>query len=109
VAGNIVNAPLPGGSDGLAFRRAFERTILPALDAFKPELVIVSAGFDAHENDPLASLRLHEADYAWVTRALMDVARAHAKDRLVSALEGGYDLEALAASSAAHVEALMTA
>ncbi|MFN8758935.1 MAG: histone deacetylase family protein [Tagaea sp.] len=109
VAGNIVNAPLPGGSDGLAFRRAFERTILPALDAFKPELVIVSAGFDAHENDPLASLRLVEADYAWVTRALMDVARAHAKDRLVSALEGGYDLDALAASSAAHVDALVAA
>jgi acetoin utilization deacetylase AcuC-like enzyme len=109
VAGNIVNAPLPGGSEGPAFRRAFETKILPALDAFKPELVIVSAGFDAHELDPLASLRLHEDDYAWVTRALMDVARAHAKDRLVSCLEGGYDLEALASSSAAHVDALMMA
>jgi acetoin utilization deacetylase AcuC-like enzyme len=109
VAGNIVNAPLPGGSDGTAFRRAFEGKILPALDAFKPELVIVSAGFDAHEADPLASLRLHDSDYAWVTRALMDVARKHAKDRLMSCLEGGYDLDALAASSAAHVEALMTA
>ncbi len=105
--GNIVNAPLPGGSDGQAFRKAFESRILPALDAFAPELVIVSAGFDAHEQDPLASLRLGEADFAWVTRALMDVARRHARERLVSALEGGYDLEALAASSAAHVEALM--
>jgi acetoin utilization deacetylase AcuC-like enzyme len=107
VAGNIVNAPLAGEADGPAFRRAYETAILPALDAFKPELVIISAGFDGHANDPLASLRLHEADYAWVTRALMDIARKHAKDRLVSCLEGGYDLDALAASSAAHVAALM--
>lgn len=105
--GNVVNAPLPGGSDGAAFRKAFESRILPALDAFAPELVIVSAGFDAHELDPLASLRLGEADFAWVTRALMDVARRHSGGRIVSALEGGYDLEALAASAAAHVDALM--
>ncbi len=107
IAHNIVNAPLAGGSGGTEFRAAYTGKILPALDAFKPELVIISAGFDAHENDPLAGLRLHEDDYAWVTRALMEIARKHAKDRVVSCLEGGYDLDALAASSAAHVEALM--
>ena len=107
IAHNIVNAPLVAGSGGREFREAYTNKILPALDRFKPELVIISAGFDAHENDPLAGLRLHEADYAWVTRALMEIARKHAKDRVVSCLEGGYDLEALAASSAAHVEALM--
>ncbi len=107
VAHNIVNVPLAGGSGGAEFRAAYTAKILPALDAFKPELVIISAGFDAHENDPLAGLRLHEDDYAWVTRALMEIARKYAKDRVVSCLEGGYDLDALAASSAAHVEALM--
>ncbi len=107
VAHNIVNAPLAGGAGGAEFRAAYTGKILPALDAFQPELVIISAGFDAHENDPLAGLRLHEADYAWVTRALMEIARKYAKDRVVSCLEGGYDLDALAASSAAHVEALM--
>ncbi|MCA0448592.1 MAG: histone deacetylase family protein [Proteobacteria bacterium] len=107
VAHNIVNAPLVAGSGGREFREAYTNKILPALDRFTPELVIISAGFDAHENDPLAGLRLHEDDYAWVTRALMEIARKHAKDRVVSCLEGGYDLEALAASSAAHVEALM--
>jgi acetoin utilization deacetylase AcuC-like enzyme len=105
--GNIVNAPLAGGSDGRAFRTAFETKILPALDAFAPELILISAGFDAHELDPLASLRLDETDFAWVTRGLMDVARRHSRERIVSALEGGYDLEALAASAAAHVAALM--
>lgn len=107
VAHNIVNVPLAGGSGGAEFRAAYTAKILPVLDAFKPELVIISAGFDAHENDPLAGLRLHEDDYAWVTRALMEIARKYAKDRVVSCLEGGYDLDALAASSAAHVEALM--
>jgi acetoin utilization deacetylase AcuC-like enzyme len=106
---NIVNAPLPGGADGAAFKKAFEGRILPALDAFAPELVMISAGFDAHEQDPLASLRLHESDFAWVTRALMDVANRHAKGRVVSTLEGGYDLDALGASAAAHVQALMAA
>lgn len=107
--GNVVNAPLPARADGLAFKRAFERDILPALDAFKPELVMISAGFDAHERDPLAGLMLVEDDFAWVTRALMDVAERHAKGRVVSTLEGGYDLDALAASAAAHVRALMAA
>jgi acetoin utilization deacetylase AcuC-like enzyme len=105
--GNIVNVPLRPYSDGEAFRHGFERQILPALDKFKPDLVMVSAGFDAHADDPLASLQLHEDDYEWVTRALMEVARTHAKGRLVSTLEGGYDLRALAASAATHVRALM--
>jgi acetoin utilization deacetylase AcuC-like enzyme len=107
--GNIVNAPLRPHSGGTEFRDAFTRKILPALDKFAPELVIVSAGFDAHEDDPLASLMLHEDDYEWVTAALAELAKTHAKGRMVSALEGGYDLGALAASSAAHVRALMQA
>jgi len=105
--GNIVNVPLPPGSGSLAFRQAYERTILPALDAFAPEFLIVSAGFDAHASDPLAQLRLREDDFTWVTRELMAVARRHCGGRLVSSLEGGYDLTALAASVAAHVRELM--
>jgi acetoin utilization deacetylase AcuC-like enzyme len=105
--GNIVNAPLNPHSGGQEFRAAFNQKILPALDKFAPELVIISAGFDAHEDDPLASLRLHEDDYEWVTAALAEVAKTHARGRVVSALEGGYDLNALAASAAAHVRALM--
>lgn len=107
--GNVVNAPLRPHSGGPEFREAFTKKILPALDRFAPELVIVSAGFDAHEDDPLASLMLHEDDYEWVTAALAEVAKTHAKGRIVSALEGGYDLGALAASSAAHVRALKQA
>jgi len=107
--GNIVNVPLRPYSEGDAFRAAFEQRILPALDKFAPELVIISAGFDAHADDPLASLQLHEDDYEWVTAALLEVAATHAKGRLISALEGGYDLRALAASSAAHVRALLAA
>ncbi len=107
--GNIVNAPLRPNSGGKEFRAAFETKILPAFDTFAPELVIISAGFDAHEDDPLASLMLHEDDYAWVTSALAEVAKTHATGRVVSALEGGYDLGALAASSAAHVRALLAA
>ena len=107
--GNIVNVPLRPYSEGDAFRAAFEQRILPALDKFAPELVIISAGFDAHADDPLASLQLHEDDYEWVTAALLELAATHAKGRLISALEGGYDLRALAASSAAHVRALLAA
>jgi acetoin utilization deacetylase AcuC-like enzyme len=107
VAGNVVNAPLAPGSGGKEFRTAWEGRIIPALAAFKPELLIISAGFDAHEADPLAQLRLREADFAWVTEALLAVAAAHCPGRVVSLLEGGYDLEALAASAAAHVRALM--
>jgi len=107
--GNVVNVPLPAGASGTNFRRAYETAILPALDAFAPELVLVSAGFDAHRADPLAGLELEEADFAWVTSRLLEAAQRHAQGRLVSILEGGYDLRALAGSAAAHVQALMTA
>lgn len=107
VSGNIVNAPLAPGSGGVEFRAAWEGRIIPALDAFKPELLIISAGFDAHEADPLAQLRLHEADFTWITQALLAVADTHCPDRVVSLLEGGYNLDALASSAAAHVRALM--
>ncbi|HYD98936.1 MAG TPA: histone deacetylase family protein [Alphaproteobacteria bacterium] len=107
VRGNIVNAPLPAFADGAAFRAAMEGTVLPALDAFAPELVMISAGFDAHARDPLAGLNLGEDDFAWATQALLDIARRHSGGRLVSVLEGGYDLQALARSTAAHVRELM--
>ncbi len=105
--GNIVNCPLPPGSGSARFREAVRTRILPALDAFAPEFIIVSAGFDAHEKDPLASLRLGEEDYAWITLALMEAAARMCAGRLVSVLEGGYDLAALAACVAVHVQALM--
>jgi acetoin utilization deacetylase AcuC-like enzyme len=105
--GNVVNAPLRPGTDGAGFRRAFETRILPALDAFAPELLLVSAGFDAHRADPLAGLELEEPDFGWVTARLLEAAARHAQGRMVSVLEGGYDLHALAGSAAAHVEALM--
>ena len=107
IANNIVNVPLAPFSGSAEFRAAVERQVLPALDAFKPELVLISAGFDAHLRDPLASLNLVEEDYAWVTRKLCELAERHAKSRIVSSLEGGYDLRALANSVAAHVNALM--
>ena len=107
--GNVVNAPLPPGTGAAGFRRAFETRILPALDAFAPDLVLVSAGFDAHRADPLAGLELEESDFGWVTDRLLDAANRHAQGRLVSILEGGYDLKALAGSAAAHVAALMKA
>jgi acetoin utilization deacetylase AcuC-like enzyme len=105
--GNVLNVPLPPGTDGGQFRAAVEAMVLPALDDFAPELVLVSAGFDAHRADPLAQLRLVEADFAWITARLCELADAHAGGRLVSTLEGGYDLPALAASVAAHVDVLM--
>ncbi len=107
--GNIVNVPLRPGTEGAHFRRAFEARILPALDAFAPELLLVSAGFDAHRADPLAGLELEEEDFGWVTTRLVEAAGRHAQGRLVSVLEGGYDLKALAASAASHVSALMNA
>ncbi len=107
--GNIVNATLAPGTGSAEFRAAMEGRILPALDAFKPELVLISAGFDAHWRDPLAQLNLDEDDYAWITDELMAVADCHAGGRLVSALEGGYDLDGLAAATAAHVTCLMRA
>ena len=107
VAGNIVNAPLPPGADGAAFRAAWSRIILPALEEFAPELIIVSAGFDAHRADPLAQLRVETADYAWITREFLRIADSYAEGRIVSVLEGGYDLPALAEATAAHVRELM--
>ena len=107
VAGNVVNAPLPPGAGGAEFRAAWEGVILPELMAFAPELLIISAGFDAHEADPLAQLRLHEPDFAWVTQALLTVSDTCCPNRVVSLLEGGYDLDALAASAATHVRGLM--
>jgi acetoin utilization deacetylase AcuC-like enzyme len=108
-ANTIVNAPLSSGDGGPQFREAFESVILPRINNFQPDLVIISAGFDAHRNDPLASLNLVEQDFAWVTAKLMDLADKHAKGRVVSVLEGGYDLEGLARSAGAHVRALMRA
>jgi acetoin utilization deacetylase AcuC-like enzyme len=103
----IVNAPMPAGADGVVFREAMESVVLPRLAAFRPDLVIVSAGFDAHRRDPLAQINLNEDDFAWATGKLMDVAEASAGGRVVSLLEGGYDLDALGRSVAAHVAALM--
>jgi acetoin utilization deacetylase AcuC-like enzyme len=106
--GNIVNAPLAPGDGGPAFRAAWQGRILPALEAFQPEIIVVSAGFDAHRDDPLASLKLDESDFAWITIRLVELADAQCEGRLVSMLEGGYALEALARSTAAHVSALMS-
>ena len=103
----IVNAPLPAGANGDVFREAMEIAILPRIEEFAPDLVIISAGFDAHRLDPLANLRLVEADFAWATKKLMGIADRKANGRVVSLLEGGYDLEALARSAAAHVMTLM--
>jgi acetoin utilization deacetylase AcuC-like enzyme len=107
--GNVFNAPLAAGAGGTEFRDAMERTILPALRAFRPEFVFVSAGFDAHARDPLASLRFEEPDFEWATLKLKEIAGEFANGRLVSTLEGGYDLEALGNSARAHVDALMAA
>jgi acetoin utilization deacetylase AcuC-like enzyme len=106
--GNIVNAPLPPMAGSQEFRRAMTGDILPALDDFRPDLVIISAGFDAHKSDPLAQLMLDESDYVWATERLLEIARQHAAGRIVSTLEGGYDLAALGASAAAHVRVLMS-
>jgi acetoin utilization deacetylase AcuC-like enzyme len=105
----IVNAPLRPGDGGAAFRAAFETRILPRLGEFRPELVIVSAGFDAHMRDPLANINLAEADFVWATQKIMDLADGCAGGRVISLLEGGYDLQALGNSVAAHVATLMHA
>jgi acetoin utilization deacetylase AcuC-like enzyme len=103
----VVNAPLSPGDGGARFREAFESVILPRLRDFRPQLIVISAGFDAHQRDPLANLNLVEADFAWATQKIMEVAQASANGRVVSMLEGGYDLEGLSNSAAAHVSALM--
>lgn len=107
--GNIFNQPLGHNTGGIEFRAAYERVILPALDDFKPQLIIVSAGFDAHRADPLASLQLEVEDFVWITERLCEMAEKHCERKLVSLLEGGYDLAALAASTAAHVSTMMKA
>ncbi len=104
---NILNVPLAPLSDGAVFRKAMQRQILPTIDAFAPEMIFISAGFDAHAADPLANLNLVEEDFVWATQAICDLADAHCAGRVVSTLEGGYDLPALAASVAAHVRVLM--
>ena len=107
--GNICNAPLRPNDDGVPFREAFESRILRGLDVFQPDLLMISAGFDAHEADPLANLRLVEADFARATEQLLEVAARHCGGRVVSMLEGGYDLKGLAGSAAVHVKTLMDA
>lgn len=106
-AGNIVNAPLAANDGGERFREAFETRVLTAIDDFRPDLIIISAGFDAHHRDPLAEINLTEDDFDWATGKLMDRADRWASNRLVSLLEGGYDLHGLAFSVAAHVRRLM--
>jgi acetoin utilization deacetylase AcuC-like enzyme len=106
--GNIVNVPLRPMSGSSQFRLGVTHRILPALDAFRPELMLISAGFDAHKSDPLAQLMLDEGDYTWITEQLIEIAYRHAGGRLVSTLEGGYDLAALGASAAAHLRVLMS-
>ena len=106
---NIANAPLATGGESDAFRRAWGEKLLPALSDFGPDFIVISAGFDAHAADPLGGLNLTEADFAWVTAEIAAVANDKAGGRLISVLEGGYDLAALAASAGAHVKALMEA
>jgi len=106
-AENVVYAPLSAGSAGAAFQAAVQTHWLPAVDAFKPEMLFISAGFDAHHEDPLSGLSLQENDYYWVTEQIMSIAATHAHGRIVSTLEGGYALEALASSVKAHILALM--
>jgi acetoin utilization deacetylase AcuC-like enzyme len=104
---HLINVPLPADTDGAAYRAAFGARVLPALECFRPELILVSAGFDAHRDDPLAGLTLVEDDYAWITAQLLGVAHAHCEGRLVAFLEGGYDLHALGRSVAAMLRGLV--
>ena len=105
----MLNLPLSPGAGSVEFRNAVEHRLLPALDAFAPELVLISAGFDAHADDPLANLNLVDGDYGWITEKLCQSADRHARGRVVSTLEGGYNLDALGRSAALHVKALMVA
>lgn len=107
VANNIVNVPLPPGCNSELFRTRIEAEMLPAIRAFNPELIIISAGFDAHHSDPLAGLNLQDDDYSWITEKLMQIADETCQGRIVSILEGGYSLGGLASSTKAHVKALM--
>lgn len=105
--GHIINVPLVSGCDGEQYRRIFSEKVLPELESFKPEFILISAGFDAHKNDPLATLNLQADDFCWITKQIMQIADAHSSGRIVSTLEGGYDLDGLAQSATAHVRALM--
>jgi acetoin utilization deacetylase AcuC-like enzyme len=107
IEGQRVNVPLPAGTGTAEFRAAITDHWLPALESFKPQLLIISAGFDAHMDDPLAGLALQDSDFKWVTEKLMEIAEQHCKGRVVSMLEGGYDLPALARSATAHIRTLM--
>jgi acetoin utilization deacetylase AcuC-like enzyme len=104
---HIINVPLPAMTDGPGFRKAVERFWMPALERFQPQLVFVSAGFDAHREDPLAYLQLEDEDYRWITEQILDVADRHAKGRVVSTLEGGYNVEALARCAVQHVNPMV--
>ena len=106
VPGHIANVPLPAGTRSSEFRKAIEEQWLPEIDRFAPQIIFVSAGFDAHAGDPLAQLLLTDNDYTWITQRIVDLAKKHAAGRVVSSLEGGYSLEALAASACAHVQVL---
>lgn len=105
--GNIINVPLASGDSGVEFRQKYSGIILPALRKFNPDLLLISAGFDAHRDDPLASVMLVEDDFKWITEELMTIAGSCCKGRIISVLEGGYNLKALAASVAVHVKTLM--
>ncbi len=107
VDNNVLNVPLPDGTGSIKFREVMEGAMLPKIDEFAPELILVSAGFDAHQADPLAGMRLTEDDFAWVTEKICDLAATHCQGRVVTSLEGGYDLDALATSVAAHVDVLI--
>jgi acetoin utilization deacetylase AcuC-like enzyme len=107
--GNVLNVPLRDGDGGKAFRDVMDRVVLPRVEDFAPEFLLISAGFDAHKDDPLAGLNLVADDFSWVTRRLCDLAATHCQGRVVSALEGGYDLAALGASARAHVDVLKEA
>ena len=104
--GNVLNALLPPGTGGFRFRNVWLDSMLPALDAFRPQLLLISAGFDAHMRDPLADLMLETEDFGWLTRELRTIANRHASGKVVSVLEGGYDLVALRECSVAHVDEL---
>jgi acetoin utilization deacetylase AcuC-like enzyme len=105
--GNIFNVPLSAGDTGVEFRKKYRNVILPALRDFKPELLLISAGFDAHKDDPLGSIMLLEEDFAWLTQQLMSIANNYCEGRLISVLEGGYNLKALASCVAHHIKTLM--
>ncbi len=104
---NIINCPIEAHSDGSVFRRIVEQRWLPALQEHKPDMIFISAGFDAHHEDPMADLHLTEEDYRWVTQLILDVARTYSNNRVVSVLEGGYNPSSLAYSTQAHIEALL--